>query len=141
MPSLQPEPLEVKPPQPILKAKLLPPPQVFAAPKLIVPRAIHAPREAEVAVPKVDINNFTPAVVKQVSGARPASSSIPVSSAVRPLPQSTRQSRKCKPEASAIRTVSKGRANTTLTWWRQTQALLIYRPEQEQATERAAIRV
>ena len=72
MPRLQPEPLEVKPPQPILKAKLLPPPHVFAAPKLVVPRAIHAPREAEVAVPKVVINNFTPAVLKQVSGARPA---------------------------------------------------------------------
>jgi TonB family protein len=73
MPRLQPEPLEVKVPPPVVKAKLLPPPHVFATPKLIVPREVHYRPQEEVPAPKVVVNNFTPAVLKQVSGgARPA---------------------------------------------------------------------
>ena len=47
---------------------------VFDAPKLTVPREIRAPRpqQPEVAPPKIEVNHFTPAVVKQVTGgARP----------------------------------------------------------------------
>ena len=74
MPSLRPEPPKVKPPAQILKAKLLPKAPVFDAPKLTVPREVRAPRpqQPEVAAPKIEMNHFTPAVVKQVSGgARP----------------------------------------------------------------------
>jgi TonB family protein len=74
MPSLQPEPLKVKP-QPRVQAKLLPAAPVFQAPKLTVPREIRAPKprtEEEVA-PKIEANNFTPTVLKQVTGgARPS---------------------------------------------------------------------
>jgi TonB family protein len=74
MPSLQPEPLKVKP-QPHVQAKLLPAAPVFQAPKLTVPREIRAPKprtEEEVA-PKIEANNFTPTVLKQVTGgARPS---------------------------------------------------------------------
>lgn len=61
-------------PQPVVRAKLLPPAPVFAAPKLVVPRELRAQRETpEVAPPKVVMNNFTPAILKQVpGGARPA---------------------------------------------------------------------
>ena len=44
MPSLQPEPLKVKPHPRIVQAKLLPKAPVFEAPKLTVPREIRAPR-------------------------------------------------------------------------------------------------
>ena len=74
MPSLQPEPLKVKTPPPTLKAKLLPKAPVFEAPKLTVPRELRRtrPQEPEVAAPKIEVNNFMPAVVKQVTGgARP----------------------------------------------------------------------
>jgi len=74
MPSPQPEPLKVKP-QPRVQAKLLPAAPVFQAPKLTVPREIRAPKprtEEEVA-PKIEANNFTPTVLKQVTGgARPS---------------------------------------------------------------------
>jgi len=73
MPSLQPKAFKMKPPPRVVKAKLLPPAPVFAAPKLVVPREIHHARNEEVQAPKVVMNNFTPAVLKQVSGgARPA---------------------------------------------------------------------
>ncbi len=73
MPSLQPKPLKVKA-APRLKVKLLPKAPVFETPKLTVPREIRAPKpqQPDVAPPKIDVNNFTPAVVKQVTGgARP----------------------------------------------------------------------
>lgn len=75
MPSLQPEPLKAKAQPRVLKAKLLPKAPVFETPKLTVPREIRTPRpqQPDVAPPKLEVNNFTPAVVKQVTGgARPA---------------------------------------------------------------------
>ena len=74
MPRLQPEPLKAKTPPPALKAKLLPKAPVFDAPKLTVPREIRTPRPQppDVAPPKIEVNTFTPSVVKQVTGgARP----------------------------------------------------------------------
>jgi TonB family protein len=74
MPSLQPEAVEMKPPAPILKAKLLPKAPVFEAPKLTVPREIRVSpsQQPDVAAPKIEINHFVPAVVRQVTGgARP----------------------------------------------------------------------
>jgi TonB family protein len=73
MPSLQPKPFEVKTPPAIVHAKLLPRAPVFASPKLTVPREIRAPRpqQPDMAPPKIAVNNFTPTVLKQVSGARP----------------------------------------------------------------------
>jgi TonB family protein len=73
MPSLQPEPLMVKAPPPVLHAKLLPRAPIFASPKLTVPREIRAPRQQQpdVTPPKIAVNNFAPAVLKQVGGARP----------------------------------------------------------------------
>jgi TonB family protein len=74
MPSLQPQPLKAKTPPRSLQAKLLPKAPVFDSPKLTVPREIRAPRpqQPDVAPPKIEVNNFTPAVVKQVTGgARP----------------------------------------------------------------------
>ncbi len=74
MPSLQPKALKMKPPAHILKAKLLPKAPVFEAPKLTVPREIRAsrPERPDVAAPKIEVNHFTPAVVRQVTGgARP----------------------------------------------------------------------
>jgi len=62
-------------PKPLpVHAKLLPPPPVFDAPKLVVPREIGAPKPAaqEVEPPKVALNTFAPAVLKPTSGgARP----------------------------------------------------------------------
>ena len=74
LPSLQPPPLKLKQPPKIVRAKLLPPAPVFAAPKLIVPREVHATRRTEeIQPPKVVMNNFNPAVLKPVSGgARPS---------------------------------------------------------------------
>lgn len=73
LPSLQPKAFKMKPPARVIKAKLLPPAPVFAAPKLVVPREIHNPKPEDVSAPKVVVNNFAPAVLKQVSGgARPA---------------------------------------------------------------------
>jgi TonB family protein len=75
MPSLQPQPLKIKQHPRILHAKLLPPAPVFDAPKLTVPREIRAPRpqHTEEVAPKIEVNNFTPTVLKQVTGgARPS---------------------------------------------------------------------
>jgi hypothetical protein len=72
-PELRPEPLPKPKPLPV-HAKLLPPPEpVFQAPKLIVPKEIRAPKAQpqEIEPPKVAMNNFAPAVLKQTSGARP----------------------------------------------------------------------
>ena len=71
-PSLRPEPLPKPKPLPV-HAKLLPPEPVFQTPKLIVPHEIRAPKPApqEIEPPKVAMNNFAPAVLKQTSGARP----------------------------------------------------------------------
>jgi len=74
MPSLQPKPFKAKTRPLAVHAKLLPP-AVFPTPKLTVPREIRAPRpqEPDVAPPKVVVNNFMPAVLKQTpGGARPA---------------------------------------------------------------------
>ena len=74
MPSLQPQPLKVKTPPRTLQAKLLPKAPVFDTPKLAVPREIRTPHpeQPDVAPPKIEVNHFTPAVVKQVTGgARP----------------------------------------------------------------------
>jgi TonB family protein len=72
-PELRPEP--PPPPKPLpVHAKLLPPPEpVFQAPKLIVPKEVRAPKpqQQEIEPPKVAMNNFAPAVLKQTSGARP----------------------------------------------------------------------
>jgi TonB family protein len=74
-PALKPEPLPKPKPLPV-RAKLLPPPEpVFQAPKLIVPREVHAPKpkpQPEIEAPKVAMNNFAPAVLKPIpGGARP----------------------------------------------------------------------
>lgn len=71
-PSLRPEALPKPKPLPV-HAKLLPREPVFQAPKLIVPREIRAPKSQpqEIEPPKVALNNFAPAVLKQTSGARP----------------------------------------------------------------------
>jgi len=70
-PALKPERLPKPKP---LHAKLLPPPPVFDTPKLIVPHEIRAPKPQpqEIEPPKVAMNNFAPAVLKTVGGARPA---------------------------------------------------------------------
>jgi TonB family protein len=75
MPSLQPKPLKMKVPPRTTLAKLLPPAPVFETPKLTVPREVHVPQpqHQEEAPPKLEVNNFTPSVVKQVTGgARPS---------------------------------------------------------------------
>ena len=72
LPALRPERLPAPKPLPV-HAKLLPPVPVFQTPKLIVPREIRAakPQPERIEPPKVALNNFTPAVLKQTSGARP----------------------------------------------------------------------
>lgn len=75
MPSLQPKPLKMKPPPRTLRAQLLPKAPVFEAPKLAVPREIRTPKpeHTEEVAPKIEVNNFTPTVLKQVTGgARPS---------------------------------------------------------------------
>jgi len=71
-PALRPEKL-VRPKVQPLHAKLLPRDPVFRAPKLVVPREVRVskPQPQEVEPPKVVMNNFAPAVLKQTSGARP----------------------------------------------------------------------
>ena len=69
LPAMRPEHIAPKP-LPI-HAKLLKPAPVFAAPKLVVPREIRTPKPQEVEPPKVALTNFTPAVLKSTSGARP----------------------------------------------------------------------
>jgi TonB family protein len=70
-PALRPERLPK--PKPPLHAKLLPPDPAFQTPKLVVPQEIRAPKpqQQEMEPPKVTMNNFAPAVLKPVSGARP----------------------------------------------------------------------
>ncbi len=73
LPSMRPERAPKPKPLPV-RAKLLPRDPVFQAPKLIVPREVRArkqePREIE--PPKVALNNFAPAVLRQTAGgARP----------------------------------------------------------------------
>jgi TonB family protein len=73
LPALKPEPLPKPKPLPV-HAKLLPPEPVFKAPKLVVPREMRVPKPAaqEAEPPKVAMNNFAPAVLKQLAGgARP----------------------------------------------------------------------
>ncbi len=72
LPALRPEPLPKPKPLPV-HAKLLPPEPVFQSPKLIVPREMRAPKPQpqEIEPPKVALNSFAPAVLKQASGARP----------------------------------------------------------------------
>jgi TonB family protein len=75
LPSLQPKPLNVKTPPRTIQAKLLPAAPVFEKPKLAVPREIRVPRpqHPDEAPPTLEVNNFTPAAVKQVTGgARPS---------------------------------------------------------------------
>ena len=69
LPAMRPEHFAPKP-LPI-HAKLLKPMPVLTAPKLVVPREIRAPKPQDVEPPKVALNNFTPAVLKNTSGARP----------------------------------------------------------------------
>ena len=73
MPSLQPK--EFKPKvAPVVHAKLLPKAPVFDTPKLVVPREIrvHQQQQPDVAPPKIVVNSFAPAVLKQAAGgARP----------------------------------------------------------------------
>jgi TonB family protein len=71
LPSLRPEPAELKP-APVLHAKLLPPAPVFDSPKLVVPRQLRAPRQRAEEAPMVALNNFAPAPLKVPGGARPA---------------------------------------------------------------------
>lgn len=71
-PSLRPEPIH-KQKLPV-HAKMLPPDPKFLTPKIIVPHELHAPKPQpqEVEPPKVAVNNFAPAVLKQTAGgARP----------------------------------------------------------------------
>jgi TonB family protein len=75
IPGLQPEPLKPQAPPRVLKAKLLPPAPVFETPKLMVPREIRTPRpeHQEEVAPKIEVNNFAPTVLKQVTGGARAS--------------------------------------------------------------------
>jgi TonB family protein len=72
LPSLRPQAVKIKP-APVMRAKLLPPARIFAAPKLMVPHEMRpVPRQQAVEAPKVVINNFAPAALKSVpGGARP----------------------------------------------------------------------
>lgn len=68
LPSVQPKPIQIK--QPKLRAKLLPPVPVFAAPKLTVPPEIRAVRTMprEVTPPKIVTGQFAPPVLKETAG-------------------------------------------------------------------------
>ena len=68
LPSVQPKPIKIKP-QP-LRAKLLPPPHVFEAPKMVVPRELREVRAVprEITPPKLVTNVFAPPVLKEVAG-------------------------------------------------------------------------
>jgi TonB family protein len=70
-PALRPEPLPKPKPLPV-HVKLLPPPPVFDAPKLVVPQEVRSPKPQESEPPRVALNNFAPAVMKPLAeGARP----------------------------------------------------------------------
>jgi TonB family protein len=71
-PSLRPEPVQ-RPKVPV-HTKLLPPDPTFQAAKIVVPREISVPKHQaqEMEAPKVAMNNFAPAVLRQTAGgARP----------------------------------------------------------------------
>ena len=73
LPSLRPQPAPKPKPLPV-RAKLLPRDPVFQTPKLVVPHELRVRKQApqEIEPPKVALNNFAPAVLKQTSGgARP----------------------------------------------------------------------
>jgi len=71
-PSLQPKKMKLKPPP--VHAKLLPPAPVFPSAKLTVPREIREAHQKapDIAPPKIVVNSFAPAVLKEVGGARPS---------------------------------------------------------------------
>ena len=75
MPALRPEPEPVKPPPPmkkLLPAVKLPPAEVFATPKLVVPREVRREAPQPVEAPKVVVNQFKAPEIKMVAGgARP----------------------------------------------------------------------
>jgi TonB family protein len=71
LPSLRPEPPELKP-APVLQAKSLPPAPVFEAPKLVVPHELRRPRQRTEEAPKVALNTFSAPPLKVFGGARPA---------------------------------------------------------------------
>jgi TonB family protein len=72
MPSLRPEAFKPKTAPPVLRAKLLPKAPIFPTAKLVVPRDIRThQQQPDIAPPKIVVNNFAPAILKQVSGARP----------------------------------------------------------------------
>ena len=122
-----------------MRAKLLPKAPVFDTPKLTVPREIRTPRpqQPDVAPPKIEVNNFTPAVVKQVTGgARPTlivhtgefgSSATPTVNA--PI-QKVQTGGFGDPERD-----SRDRVSPTLTWWPPARAHSICLPDREPATE------
>ncbi len=69
-PRLRPGPARLKTKPSVVHAKL--PPPVFATPKLVVPADVRAPRQPDMAPPKVVVNSFTPVVLKEIQGgARP----------------------------------------------------------------------
>jgi TonB family protein len=72
LPNTQPKALKVRPPK--IRPKLLPPASVFPTAKLVVPRDVRRVQEKqpEMAPPKVVVNSFAPAVLKETGGARPA---------------------------------------------------------------------
>ncbi len=68
LPSVQPKPIKIK--RLPLRAKLLPPPPVFDAPKLTVPKEMRPVKmqPREVAPPKIVTGAFAPPVLKEVAG-------------------------------------------------------------------------
>lgn len=72
LPNTQPKALKVKPPK--IRAKLLPRAPVFPTAKLVVPRDVRRVQEKQpdMAPPKIVVNSFAPAVLKEAGGARPA---------------------------------------------------------------------
>ena len=71
VPSLQPAPVQIKTPK--IRAKLLPKAPIFPTAKLVVPRDIRhiQEKQPDIAPPKVVVNSFAPAVLKEAGGARP----------------------------------------------------------------------
>lgn len=69
-PDVEPKPVEIQ--QPKIKAKPLPPPPAFEAPKLVVPPEVHVQKAPapEIEPPKI-ATNFKPPDLKEVSAARP----------------------------------------------------------------------
>jgi len=71
-PSLQPKSLKLKAPK--IRAKLLPKAPIFPTAKLVVPKDIRQAqaKAPDIAPPKIVVNSFAPAVLKEAGGARPA---------------------------------------------------------------------